>query len=157
MNSVSVGFYTSNGTSSCYDFCQDTTGCNYFTNYIDENLCFAFLDCVNFSNENCNGCTSGESVCPALQCDQNNECIGTSLGYEILGSVGQCAELCLDNDNCAWWTIDSSNGVCNLFQDCLATTDCTTCTSGQRKCYDGDYQTCKWYFSNTPKKNIYVL
>ena len=140
VNSVSVGFFTSNGTTSCYDFCQDTTGCNYFTNHPSIDLCFAFLDCVNFSNEECTDCTSGEAICPVLKCDLNSECIGTILGFEILNSVGQCAQLCLGTDNCGWWTFDSSDGVCALFQDCLTTTECTSCTSGQRKCYDGDYQ-----------------
>lgn len=134
MNSVSVGFYSSNGTSSCYDFCQTTNGCNYFTNYLSANLCFAFLDCVLFNGDNCDDCTSGESVCPGLLCAENNECIGTSLGFEILNSVGSCSQFCLDSDNCAWWTFDSSNSVCNIYQDCLATRDCSTCTSGQRKC-----------------------
>ena len=140
LNSASIGFYASNGTSSCFDFCQTTAGCNYFTNYIGDSICFAFEDCVDFSNEGCSDCTSGESVCPSLECDQRNECVGSSLGVDVLNSVESCAQFCLGTENCGWWTYDSSNGVCDLFQDCSATEECTTCTSGQRKCYDGDYQ-----------------
>ena len=128
LNSVSVGFYSSNGTTSCYDFCKDTPGCNYFTNYPTESLCFAFLDCVNFSPENCADCTSGEVSCPALECDVNSECVGTILGFEFVASTQVCANTCLNTDNCDWWTFDSSDGLCALYQDCLSTVECTTCT-----------------------------
>ena len=140
MNSSSVGFNSSNGTTTCYDFCQDTPDCNYFTNYPSESLCFAFSDCIDFSTENCPDCTSVEADCPPLECDANNECVGTIIGFEIVISTQACAQTCELTENCGWWTFDSSDSLCNLFEDCLSTTDCNTCTSGERKCLDGDYQ-----------------
>ena len=61
LQSVSLTSLTSNSVADCYSICQATTGCNYFTQYEDSNLCFAFLDCNTFSTDDCEDCISGKS------------------------------------------------------------------------------------------------
>ena len=49
--------------------------------------------------------------------------VNLTLGFDVSNSIGSCAQLCLGTDNCEWWTYDSSNQGCTLFQDCSTTAD----------------------------------
>ena len=58
-HAVSVGFVSAETIADCYDYCAETTGCNYFSHFGDDGICFAYLDCPSFGTEGCSDCISG--------------------------------------------------------------------------------------------------
>ncbi len=70
-----------------------------------------------------------------LQCWVPGICQDILIDNTASDSDNDCLGLCQETDNCLWFTYDSEDGDCMLFQDCQQLdTTCETCVSGQREC-----------------------
>ncbi len=54
---------------ACHQLCIDTPDCLYWTHYNDttggdDYSCFAYLNCPDYSDEDCDNCISGYVECP---------------------------------------------------------------------------------------------
>ncbi len=47
--------------------CKSDDECLYFTFYKDDSLCVGFANCVEFQEDSCTNCNSGESACEGTQ------------------------------------------------------------------------------------------
>ncbi len=52
-----------NDAQSCLTKCKKDDECLYFTFYKDESLCVGFANCVEFQDDSCTNCYSGDSTC----------------------------------------------------------------------------------------------
>ncbi len=52
-----------NDAQSCLMECKNDDECLYFTFYKDDSLCLGFANCVEFQEDSCTNCYSGESTC----------------------------------------------------------------------------------------------
>ncbi len=52
-----------NDAQSCLTECKSDNECLYFTFYKDDSLCVGFANCVEFQEDSCTNCYSGESTC----------------------------------------------------------------------------------------------
>lgn len=119
----------------CLEFCDQTVDCNHFSHYDDANVCFAFANCVSFSNTSCSDCISGDAGCSSLQCFITGHCDGVLIGFASnVQSAVECLNLCKMTDNCAWWTYDSSDQRCLMTQNCIHIDPCQSCFTGQKDC-----------------------
>ena len=134
LNSFLLGVGRTVTPSECRRVCSETEDCHYFTHYALEDVCFAHRDCIDLSADTCTDCTSGDLRCPDLQCNSPGQCTGTLSTFEIVDNVSSCK----DQADCHFWTFDSTDGLCELFQDCVElVTGCGTCTSGEKMCSKG--------------------
>ncbi len=73
-----------------------------------------------------------------LQCFVQGQCTGVLLEGSTVSTSELCLEACQDNDDCQWFTFDSSSSSCYLLETCpLLDEDCATCVSGHRLCSGG--------------------
>ena len=58
------------------------------------------------------------------------------LHSSFVETPNDCLYRCKGNDKCSWFTIDSSNGFCIEYSDCidLAADHCPNCISGESTC-----------------------
>ncbi len=70
-----------------------------------------------------------------LECWKPGLCNGVLI-REVFGvDKSACVEESRANDNCTWFTHDSDEDLCLLFQDCSdMDTSCDTCVSSQVQC-----------------------
>ncbi len=60
-----------NDAQSCLTECKGDDECLYFTFYKDYSLCVGFANCVDFQEDSCTNCYSGESTCEGTQIDSS--------------------------------------------------------------------------------------
>ena len=132
-----MGLFSSSSSYECLDHCKGTAGCNYFTQYETDAVCFAFRDCPTFAEGFCSQCISGEVGCSSFQCDLQGQCVGSLVGIETgVGVSRDCAALCRDaGPGCRWWSFDAKTEICGLYSDCEEiNSSCGTCTTGEADC-----------------------
>ncbi len=72
-------------------------------------------------------------------CWEQGLCNGVLIGETGDVDSNTCLELCKSNEECRWFTHDSSDSVCLMFQGCQSIDSaCTTCLSSQRQCSPRD-------------------
>ncbi len=62
-------------------------------------------------------------------------CIGTTIGFDDNGDKADCNELCQETEGCEYYTYDSADSACLVYEDCLRFDEsCTTCTTAENEC-----------------------
>ena len=69
-----------------------------------------------------------------MKCWVEGQCKGVFVDSLILESKTDCYYVCKEYDDCQWFTYDSLDSSCVLFEDCTTIEECVTCESGQRQC-----------------------
>ena len=64
-----VGITNLESPQECLSYCRGTTDCEFFTHFSTDNACFAFINCVEFNNNDCDDCISGDKECADITCD----------------------------------------------------------------------------------------
>ena len=130
-----VGVTIVPSAAECLMFCSSTSGCEFFTHYSADDTCFAFVNCVNYSEGSCFDCLSGDADCADVSCNVPGRCDGTLVDFFSVTSKQQCVDLCFEDDRCAWWTHEADNGLCTLTSDCpILDEGCASCLSGEKFC-----------------------
>ena len=117
-------------------FKQDTDGCQFFTYSPLDGACFAYENCPAVDETACPDCVSGQATCDVLQCNQVYICDGDKVFQGNRIPASECADKCLEMDDCEWYSYDSSQDKCTLTSDCPATIACigTSCKHNQKYC-----------------------
>ena len=64
-------------------------------------------------------------------------CKGGLLSFTSDSTYNECSEACYDNPECEWWSFDVKTHLCNQLNGCpILDESCTTCLSGESKCWD---------------------
>ncbi len=84
----------------------------------------------------CPDCFSGEKDCtaPELKCWITGQCQNESFALKTTQSSEECLDLCKNKTDCKWFTFDSSDSSCNMYNECSDLAGCDTCVSGNFKC-----------------------
>ncbi len=70
-----------------------------------------------------------------LPCWVTGLCEGIVVDVTISEDGNSCMDLCIQNDDCLWFTYDSSDNACLLLEDCQQLdSTCDSCLSGHRLC-----------------------
>ena len=122
-----------------FSLLQGTADCNFFTHHSSDRSCFAFENCPTFDETSCQDCISGEGACAALICDGQEMCdflFGNEVDRSDQDTKELCAQRCMDNEECGWYSYDRSSKLCLLTRNCGGTYSCigTGCTHSQKSC-----------------------
>lgn len=74
--------------SECLEFCRGKPECQYYTHYESQQSCFAFHNCSEVSDDDCDDCVSGDVECENLTCDVSGK------RAEIMMTGGMPRSLC---------------------------------------------------------------
>ncbi len=138
-----------NDRGECLRACQADPFCEWWTWYSD-GFCALFddKDCGTIDTT-CSGpqynCWSGEDDCTTdlecnIQCEMPGQCASNTIAApEIVSDKDYCAdELCLNNEDCEFYTFDSITKICSLYDhQCSAApldTGCASCITGENEC-----------------------
>ena len=69
LNALLVAATVLESPSECLEFCRGKSECQYFTYYETQQSCFAFHNCPEISDDQCEDCVSGDVECENLICD----------------------------------------------------------------------------------------
>jgi len=96
-----------------------------------------------------------------LLCNRPGSCSGLFLAEVAAESADECLEACktfpgfdrdgdeVPDDFCNWFTYNTLNGDCELFEGCLdVDQSCTTCVSGNSGCEPGSAFGMGWKMFN---------
>ena len=62
-------------------------------------------------------------------------CLGSVSGILVTDSSLECGEECRANQDCLWFSYDTSDKVCTLTEDCAFIDEtCVTCSHSERPC-----------------------
>ena len=71
------------------------------------------------------------------QCTFHGVCIGgTLVGYKSITEEKQCTEICNDDLNCKWSSLNPAQGSCLMFSECpeINASNCDGCLTNERGC-----------------------
>merc|ERR1711963_439950 len=116
-------FTTFNFTSlanpqACANLCARTSNlCQFWTMNHNTKECFLFNSTSEQLGSNPNF-TSGNTECGCiLQLNTINNAPGISPGVDRIGPLRDfqdCADLCAQNPDCSYWSMNSASGICSL-------------------------------------------
>ena len=67
------------------------------------------------------------------ECYVPGQCVGQLLGYVATTSDGACLRECKNDFNCEWFTSNSDEHFCGLYETCgfINVEECPDCVSGR--------------------------
>ena len=95
------------------------------------------MTCTEIDTENCanDACFTGQRECQAYSCFIQGQCSGVAeLTIQTI-NANECLDLCKTVDQCTWFSFNSDDSLCNLYQTCPTLDEtCTSCVTGQKEC-----------------------
>merc|ERR1711934_1298934 len=67
-------------------------------------------------------------------CFDVGRCNGNTVGSDLVNDECECQSLCSSDNNCEFFTFDSSNSICSLTGNCSSVGECSTCLHGPPEC-----------------------
>ena len=120
----------------CFDYCQTTTLCNWFTFSPEQSFCQLFENCILLDLEKCPDCKSGPTNCKKIEtkCGIQGECKGITVEHEGMPVTWNgCLKLCNITSGCNWFTFYKNISQCILFETCSISFR-ENCISGESSC-----------------------
>ena len=114
---TSVGYATdAMDYTGCLMKCKESEECKWFTFHTDSSICILWEGCKEFE-EGCTECISGEVTCPI--CEITGKChSSTLLGITFPRDATRCINDCKTTKNCLWYSYDTRNKDCYLYDKC---------------------------------------
>jgi len=123
---------------ACANLCARTSNqCNYWTMNTVIKACFLFASTPEHLSSS-PSFTSGNKDCGCiLQLNTINNAPGISPGVDRIGPLRDfqdCADLCEQNSECSYWSMNSASGICSLKRSQSQLTGENGFVSGNKAC-----------------------
>ena len=114
-----TGFTHQANPQACANLCARTSNqCQFWTMNTVLKECFLFASTPELPIANSQNFTSGNKDCGCLlQLNTLNNAPGISPGLDHIGPLRDfqdCADLCAQNSECSYWSMNSASGICSL-------------------------------------------